>query len=71
MEEDMDVDAGRILEGRAKLGEVGEEIYDKILHVASGGKTKSEILGHQEFVLTYKTFDPAIPIGPSCFPNDL
>jgi altronate hydrolase len=71
MEEDMDVDAGRILEGRGTLPEVGEEIYERVLRVAAGEKTCSEILGHQEFVLTYKAFDPAMPAGPSCFPNDL
>ena len=66
MAEDMDVDAGRILEGRATLDEVGHEIYDLILAVANGTKTKSEALGHQEFVLSYKTFEP---LGPACFPS--
>ena len=65
MEEDMDIDAGKILEGRATLDEVGEEIYRKIVHSASGEPTASETLGHQEFVLTYKTFEP---LGPACFP---
>jgi altronate dehydratase large subunit len=66
MADDMDVDAGRILEGRATLDEVGHEIYDLILRVANGEKTKSEELGHQEFILTYKTFEP---IGPACYPT--
>jgi altronate dehydratase large subunit len=66
MAEDMDVDAGRILEGRASLDDVGREVYDLILSVAEGGKTKSEELGHQEFILTYKSFEP---IGPACFPS--
>ena len=66
MSDDMDVDAGRILEGRATLDDVGREIYDLILGVADGGKTKSEELGHQEFILTYKSFEP---IGPACFPS--
>ncbi len=65
MEEDMDVDAGRILEGRATLDEVSREIYDLVLAVAAGRQTKSEALGHQEFILTYKFFEP---IGPSCLP---
>jgi altronate hydrolase len=34
--------------------------------VANGTKTKSEALGHQEFVLSYKTFEP---LGPACFPS--
>jgi altronate hydrolase len=62
---DMDVDAGRILEGRATLDEVGTEIVDLIQSVASGARTCSEELGHQEFILTYKSFEP---IGPACLP---
>jgi hypothetical protein len=34
--------------------------------MASGEKSRSEALGHQEFVLTYKTYDP---IGPACRPG--
>ena len=66
MSEDMDVDAGRILEGGASLDDVGREIYDLSLAVARGQQTKSEELGHQEFVLTYKSFEP---IGPACLPG--
>lgn len=65
MEEDMDVDAGRILEGGATLPEVGREIYELIRRVGNGEPTKSEALGHQEFVLTYKSFEP---LGPACLP---
>jgi altronate hydrolase len=63
---DMDVDAGRILEGRGTLDEVGREIHRLILEVAAGRATVSEQLGHQEFLLTYKVFEP---IGPSCLPG--
>jgi altronate dehydratase large subunit len=66
MSEDMDIDAGRILEGRGSMEEVGQEVYQKIMRVAAGEKTASETLGHQEFVLTYKSYDP---VGPSCFPH--
>ena len=65
MTDDMDVDGGRVLEGRGTLNEVGQEIYDKILRTAAGEPTASESLGHQEFILTYKSFEP---IGPSCLP---
>jgi len=65
MSEDMDVDAGRILEGRATLAEVGKEIYDLIGRVGNGEATCSEALGHQEFILTYKSFEP---LGPACLP---
>jgi hypothetical protein len=33
--------------------------------VAAGAPTASEALGHQEFVLGYKSFEP---IGPACHP---
>ena len=65
MSGDMDVDAGRILDGRATLDEVGQEIFDLILAVACGRRTVSESLGHQEFILTYKAFEP---LGPGCLP---
>jgi len=64
--EDMDVDAGRILEGRGTLDEVGDEIFQSVLDVAAGRQTASESLGHQEFVLGYKSFEP---IGPTCHPT--
>jgi len=65
MPDDMDVDAGRILNGEATLDEVGEEILAKITAVASGERSISEALGHQEFILTYKSFEP---VGPACLP---
>jgi altronate dehydratase large subunit len=65
MEDDMDVDAGRILEGRASLTEVGREIFDLVQRVGNGAPTRSEALGHQEFILTYKSFEP---LGPACLP---
>jgi altronate dehydratase large subunit len=65
LRDDMDVDAGRILEGRGTLDEVGDEIHRLTLRVAAGERTASEALGHQEFVLGYKSFEP---IGPVCHP---
>lgn len=63
--EDMDINAGRILEGEASLAEVGDEIYRRVIALAAGEPSASEVLGHQEFILTYKSFDP---IGPACLP---
>ena len=65
MADDMDVDAGRIMEGAATLDEVGREIRDIVVGLGHGRRTKSEELGHREFILTYKSFEP---IGPSCLP---
>jgi len=51
MNDDMDINAGVILEG-ASVADVGRVIFDKILSVASGERTKSEIhgIGDEEFV---------------------
>ena len=65
MADDMDVDAGRILDGGATLDEVGTEIRDLVVGLGDGGRTRSEALGHREFILTYKSFEP---IGPACLP---
>jgi altronate dehydratase large subunit len=66
MRDDMDINAGNILRLEASVDQVGEEIYDKVMDVASGTQSCSESLGHQEFVLTYKSFEPA---GPACLPS--
>jgi altronate hydrolase len=63
--DDMDVNAGRILTGEATLAEVGTQIVELVARVANGERSRSEELGHQEFVLTYKQFEPS---GPGCFP---
>jgi altronate hydrolase len=65
MADDMDVNAGRILENSATLAEVGREVFESVVATAQGKQTASENLGHQEFVLTYKYFEP---LGPSCLP---
>ncbi len=50
MIDDMDIDAGRIL-GGTSVEEVGREIFEKIIAVASGEQTKSEVqgIGEEEF----------------------
>lgn len=63
--EDMDVNAGDIIEGSRSIDAVGREIRDLVVSVARGAQTKSEELGHREFILTYKSFEP---IGPACLP---
>lgn len=45
MEEDMDINAGTIVDGEETHEDVGNRIYQEILRVASGGKSKSEALG--------------------------
>jgi len=52
MAEDMDLNCGRIVDGTASLMDVGDEIFEKILAVASGERTVSEELdlGQEEFI---------------------
>lgn len=66
MSDDMDIDASRLLGSHVTLGQVGSEIVDMVTQVANGEKTCSETLGHQEFNLSYKSFEP---VGPACFPG--
>lgn len=65
LSDDMDINAGKILSGEATIEQVGTEIFDKIINISRGDQSSSERLGHQEFVLGYKTFEP---LGPSCLP---
>lgn len=48
MRENIDINAGEVMTGQKTLEQMGEEIYQEILEVASGKMTKSEILGHDE-----------------------
>lgn len=50
MRDNMDVNAGRIADGDSSVQEVGREIFDLVLRVASGERTCAERLGHKEFV---------------------
>ena len=48
MEDDMDVNCGAILDGETTVATLGEEIFRKVLEVASGRPSKSEALGFGE-----------------------
>ena len=50
--EDMDINCGEILDGTATLSGMGRQIFDLMLRIASGEKSKSELLGlgDHEFV---------------------
>jgi altronate hydrolase len=51
MNEDMDLNAGTILDGTETVEQVGLRLFEKILAVAGGEKTKSELagMGDEEF----------------------
>ena len=48
IEEDMDINCGEIADGAASVQEMGEQIFRRLLEVASGDRTKSEQLGFGE-----------------------
>lgn len=54
---DMDVNAGRIMTSESTIAEVGREIFDLLLRVAAGERTKSETLGHRGYFIPYTTQD--------------
>jgi altronate hydrolase len=49
MQGNMDINAGRIADGDATIEQIGREMFDRLLRVASGEKTLAEELGHCEF----------------------
>jgi altronate hydrolase len=52
LEEDMDINCGTILDGESTVQEMGKVVLDYMLRIASGEKSKSELLGlgDHEFV---------------------
>jgi altronate hydrolase len=50
MEDDMDIDCGVVLDG-VSIEEMGSRIFEEVLSVASGKKSKSELsgVGEEEF----------------------
>ncbi len=58
MQENIDINAGTIIEGKKKISEVGDEIFNEIVKVASGKKTKAELLQHDELftIGRYETY---------------
>ncbi|HLF94982.1 MAG TPA: altronate dehydratase, partial [Planctomycetota bacterium] len=51
MTDDMDLNAGTVVDGTETLAQVGGRIFEKIVAVAGGEKTKSELagIGDEEF----------------------
>jgi altronate hydrolase len=48
MAEDMDINCGEIVDGTASVQEMGERIFQLMLRIASGEKSKSEAYGYGE-----------------------
>ncbi len=50
MEDNIDINAGTVVDGKETIHDIGWRTFEMIRRVASGERTKSEILGHKEFV---------------------
>jgi len=48
MKENIDIDAGGIINGKESIETVGKTIFDFVVEVASGKQVKAEIMGHNE-----------------------
>ena len=46
LEEDMDINAGTIMDGESDIKKIGYQIFESIIDVSSGKKTKSELNGY-------------------------
>ena len=51
MEDNMDVNAGVILDGSGSLKSVGEMIFREVVEIASGKQSKAEALGYKDFLV--------------------
>ena len=58
MKGDMDINAGDILTEKSTLEDTANAILGLIVEVAAGKPTASEKLGHREYLITYKSFEP-------------
>ena len=56
MNENMDLNAGVCLTGKADIDSVGKEIFDEILAVCNGKQTKAEVLGFGGFGIQTRHF---------------
>ncbi|MGI6250360.1 MAG: UxaA family hydrolase [Anaerolineaceae bacterium] len=56
-DEFVDINAGKIIDGKSTTQEVADEIFEELISIVNGKKTKSETLGTEEFAINR--------IGPS------
>lgn len=54
MSEDIDFDAGKLLNGKGSLSTFTSELTELVVKIASGMECKAELLGHKEYFIPYK-----------------
>lgn len=64
MAEDMDFNAGAVLDGRMTMDQAAEALQNLVIDIAGGALSKPESLGHREYFIMYKHQDtPLLQIG--------
>jgi altronate dehydratase large subunit len=51
MSDNIDINAGSILNGSESLNSASKRIYDMIIQTANGRKTKAEALGYKDYIV--------------------
>jgi len=51
LRDDMDIDAGSVIEAGESLASAGRRIFDEVRAVAEGKQTVAEAWGHKEFAI--------------------
>jgi altronate dehydratase large subunit len=51
MKDNIDINAGTVIEGTESIQDIGDRIFREIIEVASGKLTRAEVLGHGEFAI--------------------
>ena len=51
MKENIDINAGKIIDGFCTVQDIGKEIFNEIIEVCNGKMTKAEQLGCGEFAI--------------------
>jgi altronate dehydratase large subunit len=51
MRDNMDLNAGRVIDDQLSVGEMGACIFEEVLAACGGKLTRSEVLGHREFAI--------------------
>ncbi len=64
MADDIDFDAGAVLDGRMTMDQAAEALQNLVIKVAGGALSKPEALGHREYFVMYKHQDtPLLQVG--------
>lgn len=66
MADDMDFDAGPVLNGESTFEELGTRLIEAVIEICGGNQTKAEKLGHKEYYIPYKYQESKVNIKKKC-----